>query len=426
MNLEDLNREQGRFGGCVGPVAPSERIHRVDVLRGFALAGVCLVNVFESGTIAPGAEQSVIGNAVNFLAEGSFYPLFSLLFGLGFALQMARFKGGGGSFVRYYIQRSMALVAIGVASFVFILGNPILIRYGILALFLLLFVKASGRTILIASACTLLIVLGQGAARQAWRDHARSDPTTAATLARRESVTRADAAQVGALTTRALTEGTYGDIVAARWLNVQRLLRNPWFHAGSRNLSMFMLFLLGMFIARIGLVTSPTVDRAVLLRMALVGFGIGIAGNIVLLGLPTWLRGRDAFVQLWTNDVTYYIANPALGLAYGALLMRVRETSIWSRPVRQLAWAGRMALTNFLLQFVFLLGLFYLKRAHVIEHTSAAMAVVLSAVVFAMQVVLSRWWLSRFRYGPAEWLWRVLTFGRLRRTNDVQLADIPA
>jgi uncharacterized protein len=74
-----------------------------------------------------------------------------------------------------------------------------------------------------------------------------------------------------------------------------------------------------------------------------------------------------------------------------------------------------MALTNFLLQFVFLLGLFYLQRAHVIEHTSAAMAVVLSAAVFGMQVVLSRWWLSRFSHGPAEWLWRVLTFGQLRR-----------
>jgi uncharacterized protein len=400
---------------ALGPVTASERIHRVDVLRGFALTGVCLVNVFESNTIAPGAEESVIGMAVSFLAEGSFYPLFSLLFGLGFALQTARFRQAGGSFARYYFRRSIALVAIGVASWVFILGNPILIRYGSLALALLLFVNASNRTILIASVCTLLFALGQGPARQAWQDWLRSDPTRAAALAERGSVTRAEGARVGAIMTKAMREGSYGDIVAARWMTVRRLLRDPWFHFGSRNLSIFTLFLLGMFVARIGLVTSPVVDRALLLRIAIVGFGIGIAGNVLLLGLPTWLQGRDPLMRRWTNDLVYYIANPALGMAYGAVLTGASETSGRSRRMSALAWVGRMALTNFLLQFVFLLGLFYLQRAHVIEHTSAAMAVVLSAAVFGMQVVLSRWWLSRFSHGPAEWLWRVLTFGQLRR-----------
>jgi uncharacterized protein len=397
-----------------GPIRPGARIHRVDVLRGFALAGVCLVNVFESDTVAPSAEESAIGIAVNFLAEGSFYPLFSLLFGLGFALQIARFNGGGGSFGRYYVRRSLALVTIGVASFVFLLGNPILIRYGSLALLLLPFAKASNRTILVASACTLLVVLGQGPARAAWRSHLRAEPTSAAALAERDSLARAEGERLRALTRRAMSDGSYNDIVAVRWQAAQRMLIDPWFHGGSRNLSMYMLFLLGVLVARTGLITDAVVDRRLLLRIALVGFGIGVVGNFLLLYLPRLLEGRDRMLRSWISDLAYYIANPALGIAYGALLLRAIETERWSRWVSGLAWVGRMALTNFLLQFVFILGLFWLQRAHIIQSTPAAMAVLLSALCFATQIGLSRWWLSRFTYGPAEWLWRVLTFGRPR------------
>ena len=399
----------------------------MDVLRGFALAGVLLVNLFESNTIAPGADESWIGHAVNFFAEGSFYPLFSLLFGLGFALQMARFQMAGQRFAFFHVRRSLALIAIGVASFVLILGNPILIRYGSLALLLLVFGNASARKILIASVVTLLVVLGQGPVRQAWADHRRANPITAAKLAIGAAATRVEATAFRTRTDRAMSAGSYGDIVAVRWLAVRRMMRDPWFYAGSRNLSMFMLFLLGLFAARVGIMTRPTVDRDVLLKIALGGFALGVTGNVLLLVLPTLFRDGSPSMQRWTRDVVYYVANPALGLAYGAALMRLSETSALWRKLGSLAWVGRMALTNFLLQFVFMLFLFSLQRMRVIEHTAAWAAIVLSAVIFAGQIVLSRWWLSRFRHGPVEWLWRVLAFGKVRRSAGVEpLVDAPA
>ena len=398
--------------GPVRPTPPSERIQRVDVLRGFALFGVLLVNLFESDTILPTAEESWIGAAVNFLAEGSFYPLFSLLFGLGFAIQLSRFEERGQPFVVTYVRRALSLVAIGVALWVFLLGNPILMRYGSLALLLLLFRHASARAALIASVVMFAIVLAVGPARKAWADHQRANPVTSAQFRKDAAASQAQANLIRARSDAAMKTGSYGDIVAVRSQSAFTLLAKPWFYLNSRILHMFVMFLLGLFTARRGLITNVEVDRVFLRKAAIAGLALGVVGNAALLLLPRWTTGMTPFMQRWVRDLVYYIANPALGIAYGAsLVLLIDMSETWRRRFSPLSWVGRMALTNFLLQFAFMLALFYLQRSGAFQYTLPAVAVVLSVLLFAFQIWLSGWWLTRFHFGPAEWLWRILTFG---------------
>src|SRR5215813_11983096 len=104
----------------------------------------------------------------------------------------------------------------------------------------------------------------------------------------------------------------------------------------------------------------------------------------------------------------------AWGLAafYASLILLLWQRSSWRRWLAPLAAVGRMALSNYLLQAVIVvpvclgLGLF--------DRVTPSLGVLLALAVWSAQVPASVWWLRRFRFGPAEWLWRSLTYGRLQ------------
>ncbi len=145
--------------GSAGPVRQSERIQIVDILRGFALFGILLVNmelfshpiqsfVLPADPNMPWYDQ-VAQWLVRFLAEGKFYALFSFLFGLGLTLQMGRVEARGGRFAPLYARRLLVLLVIGVIHAFFIWIGDILMLYALLGFVLLLFRKAKPRTLLI-------------------------------------------------------------------------------------------------------------------------------------------------------------------------------------------------------------------------------------------------------------------------------------
>src|SRR5262252_2645994 len=106
------------------PIAPEERIQVIDILRGFALLGILMVNMafYSQPIVVPFLEEPAGGNgtdrmaadAIQFLAEGKFYSLFSMLFGIGLFVQMTRAEARGATFVPQYARRLVALLAIGV------------------------------------------------------------------------------------------------------------------------------------------------------------------------------------------------------------------------------------------------------------------------------------------------------------------------
>lgn len=136
----------------INPVQQAERIQIVDILRGFALFGILFVNMpafsqpFQALLFPMSPAALWYDHAarwlIHFLGEGKFYTLFSLLFGLGFTLQMERIESRGGRFVLFYLRRLLVLLGIGIVHAFLIWAGDILILYALLGLLLLLFRSA--------------------------------------------------------------------------------------------------------------------------------------------------------------------------------------------------------------------------------------------------------------------------------------------
>jgi uncharacterized protein len=100
-----------------------------------------------------------------------------------------------------------------------------------------------------------------------------------------------------------------------------------------------------------------------------------------------------------------------LGVAYAAgITLLMTGSASWRARLLVLSWAGRMALSNYILQIVLLEGLFSRHALHLVLPVVGAPIFVV--VVFALQVIGSRWWFGRFAFGPVEWLWRSFTYLR--------------
>ncbi|HDN05360.1 MAG TPA: hypothetical protein ENF27_05435, partial [Chloroflexi bacterium] len=145
------------------PTQLHERIEFVDILRGFALIGVLVMNMsaysghsFTIAQIAGGIDKFTV-ILMQFLLQAKFYSLFSLLFGWGMATQLERAQARGSRFLPYYVRRTFILLIIGSIHAFLIWNGDILVTYALLAFLLLLFRNRSPKTILLFSAACLLL-----------------------------------------------------------------------------------------------------------------------------------------------------------------------------------------------------------------------------------------------------------------------------
>lgn len=419
----------------LAPVAADERIQALDVVRGFALLGIFLMNMeFFARPMqdisAPGIDPAAAGLdriaefAVFFFVQSKFWTLFSLLFGMGFAVMIERARRAGRPFVPAYLRRSLALLGIGAVHALLVWSGDILVTYALAAL-LLLIVRGVRHAWLrslhgaapppmsprrlaawgLASYC-LPLVLGLvfgalGSFSPALAPDAEAEHQQAQQASERAQV-RERAAQVYAA-------GTYAEAVAQRGIDtaeqLQALLQFLPFVLG--------VFVLGMAILRGGLLEHPREHRATLRAMRNVGLPAGFA----MMALSTWLGTGMALGDFTFPDavqvVTYLGAGLVLALAYGATLVLALDGPAGPWLQRWLAPAGRMALTNYLLQSVFGSLLFYGYGLGQWGRLGRAQGVALALGFFVLQLLASRAWLAQLRFGPAEWLWRALTYLRL-------------
>jgi uncharacterized protein len=347
------------------PTDPGARLESLDVLRGAALLGVFVENA--QHFFAPTHRQLVAlpgaGLAdhaalwlIEVACENKVYALFALLFGYGIALQMAR---TGARFTALHLWRMGILFLIGVFHQTYLWSGDILATYALLGVLLLPFRRLATRTLARAAGLALA------------------------------------APALGLAALLATGAGAPGSetVLAAGYPARQACFA-------------FAMFLLGLAAGRArGAAADPA--RA-LGRWLPALLGVGIAGSIayVALGDPS---GGPALA--WTGvlaEALIAIAAPALALGYAALLLRLLESPGWRRALAPLAAAGRLSLTNYLAQS--LIGAFLLARLGVVH---PPLGIAISCAVFALQVLASRWWLARFRFGPVEWLWRALSYGKL-------------
>jgi uncharacterized protein len=394
------------------PVQPEERIVVLDVLRGFALLGILTVNL-------PGAASSGYAWAagldpfpawwdktaewiVDTFFSGKFNSIFSFLFGLGFTIQLTRASERGANVTSVYLRRIGILFAMGVAHTLLIWNGDVLHMYALLGLVLLAIRRVSDKTVFALILAAFLLPGARSAysaiTQEPWPVPRESMP------ARYEEETRIYQSgtymEQAGLRSRQMAEA-YGFI---------RQFRGPVFFYSS--LLMTMLF--GFYVGRRRIIQDLPQHTAWIKRVMVWCFAIGLgaaAGGATLFLLlePT---GRSSMLGFLAG-MLFTIQRPLLCLFYiAAIALLSLKSERWRRLFSPLAIVGRMPLTNYLMQSVVFTTLLYSWGFGLYGRLGPAACLGLTAVIFAVQVLYSRWWMARFRFGPLEWLWRGATYGR--------------
>jgi len=380
-----------------------QRITTLDVLRGFAIFGILIVNMlWFSGvrSFAINAELQWIGFGdrvvlwfIQFFAEGKFFSMFSFLFGLGFAMQMQRAETRGVRFASFFSRRMLILFLFGVAHALLLSAGDILISYALLGFVLLLFRKRSNKTLLIAAGiCLLLPVLSTMA----------SGPPPEITP-ETESYYGPTAQEIA----RIYSTGTFLEVARHRASEAIGYLFGVIF---SLAYNIFAMFLLGLYAQRIGLFQNISSHLPLVRKVLWWGLGLGVVGNLVHV-----IETERAVLAFWPGPLgifAFTVGAPALCLFYIAGITLLLQKTEWQKRLAPLASVGRMALTNYVLQSLICSLLFNGYGFGLYNRVSPLAGLGLTVLIFLLQIPLSVWWLRRFRFGPLEWVWRSLTYGQ--------------
>ena len=356
------------------PLVPANRLVELDILRGLALFGVMAINlvfefrvsIFEQflplNEIASPLDRAVeafLDRAITLKA----FALFSLLFGAGLAIQFERLPVKRR--VVLLLRRLVVLLAIGLLHMTLIWNGDILTEYALAGLLALPFLF--GPTWLLATSGLLFL----GLYLTPYLSQLVPLPDTSS-MAHHVL----DARSVYAT-------GSFSEVLSFRLGELRAIAPlHVWIFPRT-----IALFLLGAFIWRTGVVQRASDNRWIL-------FGVALAAVMVTIG-----AGRE-------------LATVTLAFAYGASIIGLASTQPGSKLLGWAAPLGRMAFTNYLVQSLIFSWVFYGYGFGLFGQVGASAALAFGVVVYVVQVFFSRWWLLRYSFGPVEWLWRTLMYGR--------------
>jgi len=421
---------------ALAPTPVRERIHALDVLRGFALFGIALVNVefftrplqdINQAGIDPTAQGTdyLTEWLTYFFVQGKFWTLFALLFGIGFAVMIERADRAGRAFVPLYLRRTLALLGIGLVHAVVIWSGDILVSYAVAALALLaarqvrrawvrwrtghepapMTATALGIWGGMIYGVPLALILAAGAVTSLPGTTDAPSLTEKAEMAKR----KADEAKTRARAVEVYSGGTFSQAVS------QRVDDTAW-QLGTLPIGTFWvvgLFLMGGAILRSGVLSRLESNMGALRQARNTLLPIGLAAMAVSTWLGTAAPDDELNFAAATQVTLYLVASLLLALAYAAIVLLMLPEPNGRRLHAWFAPAGRMALTNYLLQSVIGTLVFYGYGLGLWGHVDRGWQAIGVFVVFGLQVMLSRWWLARFHYGPVEWVWRCITYARV-------------
>ena len=411
------------------PALENDRIQSLDVLRGFAVLGILLINIIGFGLpyatlMNPGIDvpssglpNLTIWLSTELLAEGSMRCLFSILFGAGVVLFIGENRPGRG--ILHY-RRSIWLLSFGVVdAYLLLWFGDVLMVYALAAFLLFFFRNAGAVKLLLWAGIFFLIItlvhagfgwglesareLAQSAnqnsetmtpeiagAIQAWSEFARGQQPSSAEIAAEMSV----------------RSTSYG---SAFYWNLGKMT-DVWSIFPIFFLDALAMMLLGMGLFKFGVLQGRLTGRFYVWMIA-IGFATGIGFNFM--EVNNIIRSEfDILTSFPMAHWTYQFGRLGLALAYlSAIILIVRSNSLVSLT-RRLAAVGRLALTNYLMQSLICLLLFTGAGLGLLGEFERAQLYPIVLCVWLIQLWFSSWWLKRYYFGPLEWFWRLLTYGK--------------
>ncbi|MEA1978964.1 MAG: M20/M25/M40 family metallo-hydrolase, partial [Chloroflexota bacterium] len=383
------------------PVASHERIELIDVLRGFAIFGILVANMasYSGQPPGPGAWTQTSDSAIfiltRFFIEAKFYSLFSFLFGWGMAVQMTRAQAKGTAFLPLYVRRLLVLLLIGVIHGALIWIGDILTLYALLGFLLLLFRKRSPRFLLFASiaflSLSIFLVL----------------PIEAVQNFRAWYVEAGSAFRLQLYPQSLYQNGSYLEITRLR---IQEFVSRHTYSLFSLG-NVFAMFLLGLAAGKFGFFQNLERYRSRIRKGIWIALAVGVIFNALFVSATIWPDRFPADYWQTVRVGARTIGAPAMMLFYISAIILLFQHSRWRLRLIRLAPVGRTALSNYLFQSVLFTMVFYSYGMGFYGRIDPTTGLILTLLVFLLQISLSAWWLDRYRFGPVEWIWRTLTYG---------------
>jgi len=396
------------------PRPPEQRLDLLDAVRGFALLGILLMNIeffnrnfydFMSGVDTTPGAAGIAAWFVFVFVQGKFWVLFSLLFGMGFALMQQRLEDSGRPFARLYLRRTLALAGFGLAHIVLVWPGDILFAYAITALLLMAFLQVKGKALLITGlglyglVALLWVFFGWAMGYMSEAEIAELGADMAADIA------------AGLEASRVYAEGGFLEVTAQR--------ASDYFGVMLTDVLMFQVpmalgvFLIGGWLLRSGRMARPFEFLRFWWMTLLLGAAAGAYFIHASLEMGSSFDIRSEFPAALQAAGLMNLGSLPLSMAYLAAFVLLFQTAAGKAVLGVLAPAGRMALTHYLMQSLVCSLLFFGYGLGWYGEVDRWQQVQIALLIFVAQVAISPLWLRHFRYGPMEWLWRGLTYGQL-------------
>ncbi len=398
----------------LAPTSNQDRIGSLDLLRGIALLGILIMNIQGFSMIGaayfnPTAYGDLSGanrwvwTLSHLFADQKFMTLFSILFGAGVLLMTSRAEEKGMSPARLHYRRTAVLLGFGLVHAYLLWFGDVLVWYALCSLLVFLFRKKSPRTLIILGVISLAVPPLLYFFFQWSLPHmpaeARAGLISGWTPPPEEVQRELDAyrsgwlAQMPERAPMALVLHTFVFMIWAGW------------RAGG-------LMLIGMGLFKLGILSAQR-TIAFYVKLAAVGLPVGLA--------LVWYGMTRHFAEEWAMEYSQFIGvqfnywgSVLVSLGYLSLVMILCKCAAPGTLTRALSAVGRTALTNYLLQTVICTFIFYGHGLGLFGSVERTGQILIVLGIWVVQLVASPLWLSRFRFGPCEWLWRSLTYGRLQ------------
>lgn len=396
-----------------GPVQAGARLASLDVLRGFALLGILVINIqWFSMPAATGLNPTVWGDlsGVNFLAwlfshvlfDQKMMTLFSMLFGAGLVLFAERLEARGLQPVRWHLRRQCWLLLFGAAHAYLLWYGDILFLYALCAFAVYPMRRARPRTLvmcglLLLSIASALNILA-GWSLPYWPDEDREAMVLqwmpdADTLA-----TEVAAYQGGWL------QQMSHRVPEALYMHTEALLFWGLWRASG-------LMLIGMALYKSGVLRGQA-SRAALQRFLAAGLCLGLP--LVSYGVYWNFSNEWQVSSLFLGNQFNYWGSILVSLAWMSVILWLVQGNLLSAWCQRLAAVGQTAFSNYIMHTLLAGLIFYGHGLGLFGQTERWAQLLIVFGIWALQLYLSPLWLRHYRYGPLEWLWRSLTYWQVQ------------
>ncbi len=382
------------------PTTGNERVRTLDIIRGVCLLGILLVNIFAFASPQPHVDlKTWFVEAIDIIwyqnlqiyVQSSFYPLFSMLFGYGLAMQYAKAKSTGKSVYRFIPKRLAILFVIGMLHAFFVWWGDIIATYAFAGFFLFAMLRLRP-ALMIAIAVILtglfqgLYIAGLGLAGML---HQELEQTALDIMKVEDAIV-------------AYATGNYFEAFTQRLTDLSvQMSPLMWI------LSLFVILpymLVGAAAAKWQLV-----ERAKELKVAwVIAAVIGVAGGLFLKSTPYIMTNNYLY-----NFVQIYLGGPLLAVGYAALIVVICLLPLAVKLLRPVEKMGRMSMSMYILQSIIGTLLFYQYGLGFYGKFDVPTMVYIALTIYVIQLILAELWLSKFKQGPLEMAVKKWTYHKM-------------